>query len=237
MSRSFRDAVKILARALACSGVFAVAVSPTSARAQMPDDALEVYAVGIVKGLPLQKPVTGDGIYLGNGLIITAAHVVGHWPLFTRPRVLIAGQDLPAKLVKFGSFETIDLALLSVDKEKLPVSLQLRRSPLCNGAPMVGLEVIDVGPMETKRSRVIPFTVIAPQLREKFGTLIDSPEASGSGLFDANRKCLLGIMSAETTKFTNQGRNGRFAFAARGLAGYFVPASTIAAFIPPDIHF
>ena len=76
--------------------------------------------------------------------MITAAHVVGHWPFLTHPRVLIAGQDLPAKVIKQGSFETTDLALLSVDEAKLPISLRLRRNPLCSGSPKVGTEVIDV---------------------------------------------------------------------------------------------
>jgi hypothetical protein len=237
MRPSFNDAMKSLTRSLACFFAVAVTSGHTSASAQMPDDSLKVYAVRVVKSLPLQKAITGDGIYLGKGLIITAAHVVGHWPLFTRPHVLIAGQNLPATVIKEGAFETIDLALLSVEEAKLPVSLQLRRNPICTGAPKVGMEVIDVDSISTKRALVISPLAIAPQLRAKFDTLIDSPEGSGSGLFDADRKCLVGIMSAETTKFVNQRTNGRLAFTASGSAGYFVPASAIAKFIPPDIHF
>ena len=53
-------------------------------------------------------------------MVLTAAHVVGHWPAFTDPRVLVAGQDLPAKVIKEGSFHTVDLALLSVNEDRLP---------------------------------------------------------------------------------------------------------------------
>jgi hypothetical protein len=101
-------------------------------------------AVNVVKTPPFEKQFTGYGIYLTQGIVITAAHVVGRWPFFTHPRVLIAGQDLPAKVIKEGSFETTDLALLSVDDAALPVSLRLRRNPLCNGIPSIGTEVINV---------------------------------------------------------------------------------------------
>ena len=97
-------------------------------QAQTTDDSLRIYAVNIVKTPPFRNQFTGYGIYLGQGIIITAAHVVGHWTFFTRPRVLIAGQDLPAKVIKEGSFEQTDLALLSVEEAALPLSLRLRRS-------------------------------------------------------------------------------------------------------------
>lgn len=47
----------------------------------------------------------------------------------------IAGQDLPARAVREGSFERLDLTLLSVDEQKLPVSLRMRRTPLCEKPP------------------------------------------------------------------------------------------------------
>lgn len=179
----------------------------------------------------------GDGIYLGQGIVITAAHVVGHWPLFTHPRVLIAGQDLPAKVIKEGSFEQIDLALLSVEEDRLPVWLRMRRNPLCKNDPRIGIEVVDVVPGETARSQTISPLLIAPELRNKYGTLISTAQGSGSGLFDPERKCLLGIVSAKIPKYTFHMRNRKIFATANGFAGYFVPASKIANFIPPDFHF
>ena len=73
-----------------------------SAHAQAPDAALQVYAVNVVKTPPFERQITGFGIYMGHGLVLTAAHVVGRWPFFTHPRVLVAGQDLPAKVIKKG---------------------------------------------------------------------------------------------------------------------------------------
>jgi hypothetical protein len=53
---------------------------------------------------------------LGNGLVLTAAHVVGS-AARTRPSVRIAGMDLPAKAVKEGNVERVDLTLLSINEQ------------------------------------------------------------------------------------------------------------------------
>jgi hypothetical protein len=205
-------------------------------QAQTTDDSLRVYAVNIVKTPPFSNQFTGYGIYLGQGIIITAAHVVGHWTFFTRPRVLIAGQDLPAEVIKEGSFEQTDLALLSVEETALPLSLRLRRNPLCKGVPEVGIEVIDVVPEKTTRSRIISPLLIAPKFRSRYDTLINTEQNSGSGIFDAERKCLLGIVSAKIQKNKYQLRSGRLIGKADGFAGYFVPASKIANFLPQALH-
>jgi hypothetical protein len=207
------------------------------ASAQMPDDSLKIYAVNVVRTPPFQKQITGDGIYLGQGIIITAAHVVGHWPFFTHPHALVAGQNLPAKVIKEGSFEKIDLALLSVEEAQLPVSLRLRRNPLCKNAPEVGEQVIDVDPQETTRTRIISPMLIPVALQRRYDTLISQAQGSGSGLFDAERKCLLGIVSAKVQQYSYQMQNGRLVRNANGFAGYFVSAAKIAEFIPPDLHY
>src|ERR1700730_686515 len=69
------------------------------AQSQDADDSLRVYGVHIDR--TPKEPWIGYGIYLGNGVVLTAAHVVGR-ALLTQPRVEIAGQDLPATLVKAG---------------------------------------------------------------------------------------------------------------------------------------
>lgn len=207
-------------------------------QAQSWDDDLKVYAVNVVKTPPFEKQFTGYGIYLGNGAVITAAHVVGHWPDLTNPRVLVAGLDLPAKVIKEGSFETTDLALLSIDKERLPVSLQLRRNPLCKRPPVVGMNVIVVYPERTVHSRVISPFLIAPKFRNRFGAaLINEPQGSGAGVFYADRRCLLGIISSKITKFKYQKMNGRMVISDGGFAGHFVPTSAIAQFIPAEFRF
>ncbi len=202
-----------------------------------PNDSLRVYAANVVHTAPFDKPFIGYGIYLGHGAIITAAHVVGHWPFFTNTRVLIAGQDLPAKVVKEGTVALIDLALLTVDETRLPVSLRLRRNPLCEGAIRVGTDVAVVTPQEVTRSQIISPQLILPKYRSRFNTLISEPGDSGSGVFDIRRRCLLGIVSRKIEKFGHREMNGRIVLQKMGYAGYFVPAPRIAKFIPPDFHF
>lgn len=204
---------------------------------QLSDDALRVYAVNVVKTPPLETPFVGYGIYLGQGIVVTAAHVVGHWPSLTHPTVRIAGQDFPTKILKEGSFQKTDLALLAVDATKLPVSLQQQRDPLCKAAPRVGMEVIDVLPQRVSRAHVISPLSIAPELRHQFASLIDTPQDSGSGLFDPKRRCLLGIVSAKIMKYSYQSTATGVTAKPIGFAGYFVPASQILRFIPQNLHF
>jgi hypothetical protein len=92
---------------------------------QSTDDSLRVYAVNIG---------TLYGVYLGKGLIITAAHVVGP-ASYTKPIVHIADMDLPAKVIRESPYEWWDLALLSIDEQKLPIYLLMRRMPLCENHP------------------------------------------------------------------------------------------------------
>jgi hypothetical protein len=218
--------------------IIAAAYMSAPALAQSSDDDLEVYAVNVVKTSPFEKQFTGYGIYLGHGAIITAAHVVGHWPALTNPRVIVAGLDLPAKVIKEGSFEQTDLALLSVDQERLPVSLRLRRNPLCKETPAVGTNVVIVYPERTVRSQIIPPFMIAPQYQARFASsLINEAQGSGSGVFHAHKRCLLGIVSSKIAKFKYRKVNGRILIGDNGFAGHFVPASTIADFVPPEFRF
>ena len=207
-----------------------VTISP--ANAESTDDSLVVYAVNIHQ-TPMQSWGPGYGIYLGRGLFITAAHVAGHtW--FTRPKVAIAGTEYPTKVIKAGDFETIDLTLLSVDETRLPVRLALRRNPLCAQPPRPGQPVITVVPEGTARSRIMSPQRLPLDVR-KFDTVIsDVAETgnSGSGVFDAEKKCLLGIMSRKISDYRM--KNGKREL--YDLAKYFVPASVIAQFIPAEFQ-
>ena len=99
------------------------------AQAQSTDDSLRIYAVNIIQDPP--QSWTGYGIYLGRGMVITAAHVVGS-AARTKPSVRIADMDLPAHAIREGSSERVDLTLLSVDE----VSLRMRRMPRCEKTPV-----------------------------------------------------------------------------------------------------
>jgi hypothetical protein len=201
------------------------------AYAEPTDDSLRIYAVNIIQDPP--QSWTGYGIYLGKGLVITAAHVMGS-ATHTNPSVRIAGMDLPANSVKEGSFERVDLTLLSIDERKLPIYLQMRRLSLCENQPWPGEPVIVAVPGGTARSHVMLPALLPANVQKKFSTVISDVATtgnSGAGVFDAGQKCLLGIMSRKITVRPNTATGKA---EEKDIAKYFVPASTILAFIPTE---
>ena len=70
----------------------AAALAPLAClHAEPADDSLRIYAVDIWQDPP-QSWGPGRGVYLGKGLVLTAAHVVGS-AAHTKPRVHIAGME------------------------------------------------------------------------------------------------------------------------------------------------
>jgi hypothetical protein len=210
------------------------AAASSAANAQDHAD-LRAYAVHINQTPP--QPWPGYGIYLGAGLIITAAHVPGN-VAETKPHVIIGGNDLLAALVKQGNLDTVDLTLLSVDPAKLPIRMQMRRLPLCERPSYPGEAIITAIPEVVARSRVLPPAVVPRDLRARFSTVIGNVATtgnSGSGVFDAWSECLLGIVSRKISIGERAGL-GRPAHTV-DIAKYFIPASVIRAFIPPGVMF
>jgi hypothetical protein len=205
------------------------------ARAQSIDDSLRIYAVDIWQDPP-QTWGPGRGVYLGKGLVITAAHVVA--PVArTKPTIHIAGMELPATAIREGDLERVDLTLLSIDERKLPIYLQMRRMPLCENDPWPGQPVIVAIPEGTARSRIMLPALLPAQYQKRFSTVISDVATtgnSGSGVFDAGQKCLLGIMSRKISVRVNSAGAGSV---DKDIAKYFVPAWTIRAFIPTGYRF
>jgi hypothetical protein len=223
------------ALSLGCSAL-AAALTPTPGRAQSDHADLTAFAVHINR--TPQQSWPGYGVYLGNGLILTAAHVPGDVAQ-TKPRVVIAGQDLSSTLVKQGSLEGVDLTLLSVDGTKLPVGLQMRRTPLCEHPPYAGERVVVAIPEGTAPSTVVPRQAIPADLRGRFATAIADVATtgnSGSGVFDADHLCLLGIISRKISTVQRPLKLGAPS-RTTDIAKYFVPAAEIKAFIPPNVSF
>ena len=215
-----------------CCFAAAILAAVGGAHAQSIDDSLRIYAVNIIQDPP--QSWTGYGIYLGRGMVITAAHVVGT-AARTKPSVRIAGMDLPAHAVKEGT--QVDLTLLSIDEQKLPIYLQMRRMPLCEKAPWPGERVIVAVPEGTARSHVMSPQLLPISMRRRLPTVISDVATtgnSGSGVFDAGQKCLLGIMSRKIFVPPNSEDPES---KEKDIAKYFVPASTIRAFIPTEYRF
>jgi hypothetical protein len=208
-----------------------------SAVADDGDSSFLVYAVNIHQ-TPMQTWGPGYGIYLGKGLFITAAHVAGHtW--WTHPKVAIRGQEFPTTVVKEGSLEGTDVTLLSVAEDLLPVPLRLRRTPLCTNFPVPGTDVVTVVPEGTARSHIIAPELI-PHDARRFNTAIADVATtgnSGSGVFDVQHKCLMGIMSRKISQTTTLSQGPGPRKQTRDVAKYFVPSTDIRDFIPPGVTF
>ncbi len=225
------------AAALSFAIIIAAAFLATPAPAQSTGDSLRIYAVNVVKKTPFKDASTGYGIYLGRGLVITAFHVIGRLGFLKDPHVLMAGQNLPATIIKEGSLEETDLTLLSVDTERIPVSLQMRLNPLCKQPTRLGESVFVVYPEKVEHSRIVSPLSIAPEFRKKFNTLMAEPGGSGAGVFDADSKCLRGIVSRKMPRYDYLKTDTKITARIVGEAGYFVSASLIADFIPTKLRF
>jgi hypothetical protein len=208
-----------------CIGLSAAAlVVVGTARSEDAGDSLRPYAVSVGGG---------HGVYLGKGMVITAAHVAG-FP----PQVEIAGAKVSTTVVKRGDLNEVDLTLLSID-EQLPAKLGLGHMQLCQKPPGTGEPVFVVVPEEVTQTYVMSRALLPPNLPAKFQTAIRDfgPGNSGTGVFDAKEKCLLGIISRKISGVQVKQVNGQLVRDPVDIAKYFVPASEIASFIPSDIRF
>src|SRR5439155_25441979 len=96
--------------------------------------------------------------------------------------------------------------------------------------------VVTVVPEGVVRSHIIAPKQIPAGVR-KFSTAIADVARtgnSGSGVFDAQRRCLLGIMSRKISQSRTRPDTGNSE--THDIAKYFVPASEIAGFLPADLR-
>jgi hypothetical protein len=220
-----------------CFGLIAATALAAPARPQDAAESLRLYAVHILR--PPKPSWAGYGVYLGNGYVITAAHVAG-LSLWTQVQVDIAGKNLPATVIKRGQFHNVDLTIVSVDEQQLPVSLRLRRMTVCKNSPWPGEEVVVATPEGIARSHVISPLLLPPGAPGKFQTaIIDVATTgnSGSGVFDAHVKCLLGIVSGVIRQNQIKQEEAHAVTETRDVAKYFVPSSAITDFMPPEARF
>ncbi len=199
------------------------------ARVDAEDHNLRAYAVNVFRNPKQSWP--GYGIYLGRGQVLTAAHVLAG-SMAGPPSVLIAGEELPARIVRQGDFETVDLTLVSIDERRLPARLGLRLLTLCQTPPKIGQDVVVAIPEAVVHSTIKSPALLAPDTRRRFPTVIADVATtgnSGSGVFDAQSQCLMGIMSRkiQTPDPAAKGPVREL----RDVAKYFVPAADIAAFV------
>jgi len=220
-----------------CLSLIAAALIAGPVHSEDGDDALRPYAIHIDR--TQGEPLNGYGVYLGNGIAITAAHVVGGGDA-TKPQIKIAGERLPTKIVKDGHLSDVDLTILSVDTRQLPESLASRHMRLCENPHGTGEPVIVTTPDGVARSYIMSPSLLPSDLPAKFRTVISyvaETGNSGAGVFDANEKCLLGIISRKISVIQIKQMNGQVVRESVDIAKYFVAASEIAKFMPADVRF
>ena len=105
----------------------------------------------------------GAAVYLGSGLVLTAAHVVNPGVDIA---VVIARTKLPAQVLKQGVYEDIDLSLLHIDESKLPPMLPTVQ--LCSTAPWPGDPVIVINAGQATRSTIAAPSVLPPRYQHRF---------------------------------------------------------------------
>ena len=174
----------------------------------------------------------GYGIYMGDGLVVTAAHVAGH-SLLTYPSVVVKGQRLPTETVKEGSYPDNDLTVLRLTPPLAPELAPLHVT-LCSEPPKPGEPVVVATPEKVTTSAVISPDVLPPDMRMRYAASIKDVYTtgnSGSGVFDAASRCLLGIMSSKIEQQLHLIVNGTPTVRTVGLAKHFVPASDIKLFM------
>jgi|GEM_PF-3407797 len=158
-----------------------------------------------IYGLQLEKKVQGQmlfaqgsGIHFGNGLILTAAHVVSRDPTDPTVRVYVDQLRLPGRVQWLSSDPALDLALVRVEPKDLPPRLLTQPPPrLCRGSAPVSRDVKVVAGPQVSDSQTIPRPINSDH-QEGDGTnlLIQGFPAgtSGGGVFDRQDGCLWGIV-------------------------------------------
>jgi len=150
----------------------------------------------------------GSGVYLGGGLVLTAAHVITVNP--GHPEVKLMGQEhmiMDAKVVLDGSRiePDLDLALIKIDAAALPPARRdqeavtvcasnagLNQPVLVAAQEKVSPATTFPQPMERRNEKVVETNGWTNLLTTGF-----HHGASGGGVFDPARGCLAGIVFLE----------------------------------------
>jgi len=188
-------------------------------------------------GVRVEKPAgdgqhfsQGSGIYLGGGLVLTAAHVVQVDPASNRVTVLLDGRRIDATQVFDGQADGVDLALLLIPAASLPPARQNQAAvEICsdNPEPSRPAQVAALGAVSNAFTIPTPLNSDGPTDTGQWTNILATgfkPGSSGGGVFDPRHGCLWGILSVEMSgPAKSTGR--RLDLTA------FVPASRIAPFL------
>jgi hypothetical protein len=183
-------------------------------------------------GVELQKPagdnvnfVHGSGVFLGGGLILTAAHVVKINAQDPEVSVIMDGWKTAAKVAAIAP-NGLDLALLKIDPAEISAQRKaLGAVHLCAAPSAANQPVIVAAQGTVSLSRTVAAPIQSPALTGDWTDILATGYghgASGGGVFDAGSGCLIGIIIIEAT--------------APGIAlTEFLPAAKIAPFLAASL--
>lgn len=159
-------------------------------------------------GVRVEKPAgdgthysQGSGVFLGRGLVLTAAHVVSVDPGNRQVTVLLDGRRVDGVLVRDGQAQKLDLALIRLKDEDL--SPQRRDQPLvpvCPANPEPSQPVTVVAMGQSVTAFTIPKGLTSDGREESWTNLLATgfkQGNSGGGVFSIRQKCLWGIVNLE----------------------------------------
>jgi S1-C subfamily serine protease len=187
-------------------------------------------AMPAVLGVQIEKPVgdsvhfsQGSGIFLGDGLVLTAAHVITPNPQLLTASVIMDGWRTDARLLTTAP-TGLDLALLKITSEELSLQRrQLAPTALCATGTGPNQPVVIAAQGTVSLSRTVGAPIRSTTLNGDWRNILAggySHGASGGGVFDAQKGCLAGILiiaaSGQGIELTE-----------------FLPAARIAAFVAP----
>lgn len=203
------------------------------------------YADGVAPTLPspaqvgvqIEKPAgdgvhyaQGSGIYLGDGLVLTAAHVVKLDPDHSKVTVLLDGVRTDGDLVFSGQQHgNVDLALVKIDASLLsPKRRDQTPVPVCldNPGPSQPVVVASWGTVSSATTIPSPISSDAKETGSWTNILSTGYHHgnSGGGVFHPREGCLWGIINLEMSG-PLKGSSQVVDFTA------FVPATKITPFI------
>lgn len=201
--------------------LLALAAGPTLAE---PADAPLAGALGVQIEKPAGDHVhfsQGSGVYLGNGLILTAGHVVKPDPANPISSVIMDGWKQNATLVAVDP-RGLDLALLKIDPSEISRQRrEMKPVDICATGTQPNQPVIVAAQGAVTLSQTVGVPIKDPALTGDWTSILATGYthgASGGGVFDANKGCLAGIIIIEAT--------------APGVAfTQFVPGSDLSVFL------
>ncbi len=188
-------------------------------------------------GLQVEKPAgdgklfsQGSGVLIGDGMVLTAAHVIAVNPQDPKVTVFLDNQRVDGLVAFSGQADHVDLALIKVDPMALPPARRgLGAVSPCsrNPGPAQQVTVASMGKIaqETTLLRADP-PKDGPD-HGPYSTMLAAAHpkgASGGGVFDSQAGCLAGILVAD----------GVFNTKIVGVPHeitIFLPASEISAFL------